>query len=167
MDDVQSKMDGALVRIRNTNMNSTAILAGIAIVGGMAVTLQGQFMGQMDRNIGTAESVFITYGIGAVFAGLMMLLLKGGTLSTAFTAVPSYTFISGILGLVIVASIGYTVPRLGVTTALTLVLVGQYFLAALLDNNGWFGTPIREIGFKQISGLLVILAGTYLVTSET
>ncbi len=148
-------------------MNSTAILAGIAIVGGMAVTLQGQFMGQMDRNIGTAESVFITYGIGAVFAGLMMLLLKGGTLSTAFTAVPSYTFISGILGLVIVASIGYTVPRLGVTTALTLVLVGQYFLAALLDNNGWFGTPIREIGFKQISGLLVILAGTYLVTSET
>ncbi len=148
-------------------MNSTAILAGIAIVGGMAVTLQGQFMGQMDRNIGTAESVFITYGIGAVFAGLMMLLLKGGTLSTAFTALPSYTFISGILGLVIVASIGYTVPRLGVTTALTLVLVGQYFLAALLDNNGWFGTPIREIGFKQISGLLVILAGTYLVTSET
>ena len=148
-------------------MNSTAILVGIALVGGMAVTLQGQFMGQMDRNIGTAESVFITYGIGAVLAGLMMLMLKGGALSMAFTAVPTYTFISGILGLIIVASIGYTVPRLGVTTALTLVLVGQYFLATLMDNNGWFGTPIREIGFKQISGLLVILVGTYLVTSET
>ena len=148
-------------------MNSTAILVGIALVGGMAVTLQGQFMGQMDRNIGTAESVFITYGIGAVLAGLMMLMLKGVALSTAFTAVPTYTFISGILGLIIVASIGYTVPRLGVTTALTLVLVGQYFLATLMDNNGWFGTPIREIGFKQISGLLVILVGTYLVTGET
>ena len=148
-------------------MNSTAVLVGIAMVGGMAVTLQGQFMGQMDRNIGTAESVFITYCIGAVIACLMMLLLKGGALSTAFTAVPSYTFVSGILGLIIVASIGYTVPRLGVTTALTLVLVGQYFLAALVDNNGWFGTAIREIGFKQISGLLVILAGAYLVTSET
>jgi transporter family-2 protein len=147
-------------------VNPTAILVAIALVGGMAVTLQGQFMGQMDRNIGTAESVFITYGIGAVFAGFMMLLLKGGALSTAFTAVPSYTLISGILGLIIIASIGYTVPRLGVTTALTLVLVGQYFLAALVDNNGWFGTPIREIGFKQISGLLVILAGAYLVTSE-
>jgi transporter family-2 protein len=148
-------------------VNSTVILVGIALVGGMAVALQGQFMGQMDRNIGTAESVFITYGIGAVIAGLMMLLLKGGALSTAFTAVPSYTFISGILGLIIVSSIGYTVPRLGVTAALTLVLVGQYFLATLIDSNGWFGTPIREIGFKQISGLLVILAGAYLVTSET
>jgi transporter family-2 protein len=147
-------------------VNSTAVLVGIALVGGMAVTLQGQFMGQMDRNIGTAESVFITYGIGAVFAGLIMLLLKGGALSTAFTAVPSYTFLSGILGLIIIASIGYTVPRLGVTTALTLILVGQYFLAALVDNNGWFGTPIREIGLKQISGLLVILAGAYLVTSD-
>jgi uncharacterized membrane protein YdcZ (DUF606 family) len=50
---------------------------------------------------------------------------------------------------------------------LTLVLVGQYVLATLLDNNGWFGSPIREIGFKQVSGLLVILVGTYLVSSET
>ena len=148
-------------------MNSTVILVGIALVGGMAVALQGQFMGQMDRNIGTAESVFITYCIGAVIACLMMLLLKGGALSTTFTAVPTYTFISGILGLIIVASVGYTVPRLGVTTALTFVIVGQYFLATLIDNNGWFGTPIREIGIKQISGLLVILVGTYLVTSET
>lgn len=147
-------------------MNSTAILVGIALVGGMAVTLQGQFMGQMDRNIGTIESVFITYGIGAVLAGLMMLMLKGGELSMAFTAVPTYTFLSGVLGLIIVASIGYTVPRLGLTIALTLVLVGQYFLATLMENNGWFGTPIREIGFKQIFGLLVILVGTYLVTSE-
>ncbi|MCP4046537.1 MAG: DMT family transporter [Gammaproteobacteria bacterium] len=119
----------------------------------------------MDRNIGTAESVFTTYGTGAVCAGLMMILLKGGALSTAYTAVPSYTFLSGILGLIIIASIGYTVPRLGVTTALTLVLVGQYFLAALVDSNGWFGTPIREIGFKQISGLLAILVGAYLVAS--
>ena len=148
-------------------MNSTAVLAGIAMVGGMAVALQGQFMGQMDRNIGTAESVFITYGIGFVIVGLLMLFLKGGALSTAFTAVPPYTFISGILGLIIVASIGYTVPRLGVTTALTLVLIGQFFLAALVDNNGWFGTPAREIGLKQVSGLLVILAGAYLVTSDT
>ena len=147
-------------------MNSTAILMGIALVGGMAITLQGQFMGQMDRNIGTAESVFITYGIGAVLAGLMMLMLKGGALSTAFTAVPTYTFISGILGLIIVASLGYTVPRLGVTTALTLVIVGQYFLATLMDNNGWFGTPIREIGFNQITGLVVILVGTFLVTTD-
>ena len=68
--------------------------------------------------------------------------------------------------MIIVASVGYPVPRLGVTTALTLVLVGQYFLATLMDNNGWFGTPIREIGLKQVSGLLVILAGAYLVTSD-
>jgi transporter family-2 protein len=51
-------------------VNSTAVLAGIAVVGGMAVTLQGQFMGQMDRNIGTVESAFITYGVGAVCVGL-------------------------------------------------------------------------------------------------
>ena len=34
----------------------------IAFAAGIAVTLQGQFMGLLDRTLGTRESVFITYG---------------------------------------------------------------------------------------------------------
>ena len=43
----------------------------LALVGGIAVTLQGQFMGIMDQGIGTRESVFITYAGG----GLMVTIL--------------------------------------------------------------------------------------------
>ncbi len=145
--------------------NTTTGLIMLALIGGMAVTIQGQFMGQMDRNIGTFESVFITYAIGALIAASVMLYLKGGSLATAWTAVPPYTFISGALGLIIVGTIGFTVPKLGITAAFTFILLGQFGLSALLDHFGAFGSTPRPIGLKQISGLLVIFAGTYLVTS--
>jgi transporter family-2 protein len=38
----------------------TVVLVILAVVGGVAATLQGQFMGLIDRGIGTIESVFIT-----------------------------------------------------------------------------------------------------------
>ena len=40
---------------------STVFLIFIAFVAGLAITLQGQFMGLMDRALGTKESIFITY----------------------------------------------------------------------------------------------------------
>ena len=39
---------------------STAALIFLALISGLAVTLQGQFMGLMDRALGTKESIFIT-----------------------------------------------------------------------------------------------------------
>ena len=44
---------------------STLFLIGIAVMAGVAVTLQAQFMGLMDRSLGTLTSVFITSGCSA------------------------------------------------------------------------------------------------------
>ena len=38
----------------------------IAIVAGLAVTLQSNFMGVMTQLMGARESVFITYGSGGL-----------------------------------------------------------------------------------------------------
>ena len=64
-------------------MGSTVILALIAAIGGIAVTLQAQFMGLMDEGIGTLESVFITYAGGGVLIALVMLVKRGGNLAAA------------------------------------------------------------------------------------
>jgi transporter family-2 protein len=93
-----------------------AVLVILAIIGGIAVALQGHFMGIMDQIIGSKESVFITYASGGVLAALMMIAARGGHLN-AWQNAPWYALTAGALGLVIVGMIGYTVPRLGLTTA--------------------------------------------------
>jgi transporter family-2 protein len=49
-----------------------SLLVLIAVIGGVAVTLQGQFMGLMDQGIGTRESVCITYVSGGILVALFM-----------------------------------------------------------------------------------------------
>ena len=58
----------------------TVLLIIVAIVGGMAITLQSQFMGLMDQSLGTKESVFITYVGGALVICMIVLATRGSNL---------------------------------------------------------------------------------------
>jgi transporter family-2 protein len=124
----------------------------LALLGGIAVTLQGQ-------------SVFITYAGGGLVITLLMLFLRGGNLRAA-TTVPWYALTAGLLGLVIVGTIGFTVPRLGLTSALTLVLAGQYIASVLIEQFGWFGAPVRPFEWTRLLGIFLLLLGVWLTTRK-
>jgi transporter family-2 protein len=135
----------------------------MAVICGVAVTLQGQFMGLMDQGIGTRESVFITYASGGVLVALFMLLAGGGNLR-AWQDVPWYALTAGVLGLVIVGTIGYTVPRLGLALAFTIIVASQFIVAALLDHFGWLGAAMRPLGWSQMAGIGLLIVGVWLMT---
>jgi transporter family-2 protein len=134
----------------------------IAAIGGIAVALQGQLMGSIDKQAGTLESVFVTYGGGGFLIGIIMILLRGGNLS-GLTQVPWYTLLSGPMGLILIAAIGFSVPRLGLVPAFTILVAAQFATAALIDQFGLFGAEIRPITLSRISGMLVMFLGIWLV----
>ena len=57
-------------------MTNYLLVIGVAVLGGIAVVLQAQFNSIMDKGMGTLESVFITYGIGGLLVGLLMLTFR-------------------------------------------------------------------------------------------
>ncbi|MCB0131981.1 MAG: DMT family transporter [Caldilineaceae bacterium] len=135
----------------------------VAVVGGIAVTLQSQFMGSMDQTMGTRESVFITYAGGGLLIALMMLLVwRGGNLA-AWRAVPPYAFLAGILGLIIVGSIGFVVPRLGLVTAFSIMLASQFISSAVVDHFGLLGAVARPLDGTRLAGVLVLCVGIWLI----
>lgn len=134
----------------------------IASISGVAITLQGQFMGLLDRTLGTRESVFVTYGSGGLLITLLMLANRGGNLRAA-SGLPWYAYTTGVLGLLIVGTIGYVVPRLGVARAFTLIVGAQFLMAALIDQFGWFGAAVRPIDLTRGLGLLIMMVGVWLV----
>ncbi len=141
---------------------STAFLIGIAIMGGVAIALQGQFMGLLDRNLGTIASVFITYVSGGLIIALLLIAFRGGNLKN-WQRVPWYALSTGILGLVIVGAIGYVVPRLGVAKGFTLTVASQFLIAALIDHFGFFGAVVRPMVMTRSVGLCLMLLGVWLV----
>lgn len=141
------------------------LLIGLAAFGGIAVALQAHFMGLMDSDLGTLESVFITYFSGGAVIGLIMLIQRGGNLS-AWQQTPWYALSSGALGLIIVGVIGYCSPRLGLVTAFTVLISAQFFVAAVLDHYGWMGAQVRPLDVSRLAGLLTIMVGIWLTLKK-
>lgn len=137
-------------------------LVGLATLAGVFVTLQSQFMGTMTKQIGAYESVFFTYAGGGVVITLLMVLLRGGNLG-AWRTLPWYVYTSGILGLLIVGSIGYTAARLGLVMTFTIIVGSQFLLAALLDHFGLLGAMMRPLDWTRVLGVVVLLVGVWLI----
>jgi transporter family-2 protein len=133
----------------------------IAAAGGMAVAIQAQFMGLMDRSIGNVEAVFITYCGGGVLIAGLMLMMRGGNLGE-WRSVPWYVLTSGIFGLVIVGSIGFSVPRLGLVASMTILVGVQLLTGAVLDHFGLLGAAPRPLDLSRIVGMGVLVGGMWL-----
>ncbi len=140
----------------------TAFHIFLASLAGLAIILQGQFMGLMDRALGTKESIFITYAGGGLIISLLMLATGGSNLKN-WHSVPWYAFSAGVLGLIIVGSIGYVVPRLGVAKGFTLIVATQFVVASLIDHYGFFGAVVRPMDLTRLLGLGLTLIGVWMV----
>lgn len=141
-------------------LSSPAVL--IAMIGGVAISLQSLFSGVIGSKVGVAESIFIVHAGGMLLAAVIIAFLRGGNLA-AWNTVPWYTFTAGFLGVVIVGSISYTVPRIGLASTLTLAVVAQLVVGAILDHFGLLGAVQRSFDLPRILGLAVLGVGTWLV----
>ena len=139
-----------------------ALLPFLALISGFAITLQAQFMGLLDKTLGTKESVVITYTSGGIIA-VLLALGTGGLNLKGSQSLPWYAYTTGALGLVIVGTIGYVVPRLGAARGLTLILASQFLLAALIDQFGLFAATPRPLDLSKYIGLGIMLGGVWLV----
>lgn len=137
-------------------------LVALAALCGISVTLQGQFMGTLTRELGTRESMFITYASGGLLISLILLASAGGDLR-AWRSVPPYALTTGLLGLIIVGTIGYVTSYLGLVSTFTIIVAVQFLLAALFDHFGWLNADLHPITLSRAIGILVLLLGVWLI----
>lgn len=140
---------------------SLFVVVLIAVLGGLAGSLQSQALGTMEQRVGTLASAFVTYGGGGLTVVVLMLLFQGTRLPE-LRELPWWTFGAGVMGLVIVASLGVSVARLGLGAGLTLFTGATLVLSALIEHFGWFGTA-RAIDAPRMFGIALVITGTWLV----
>ncbi len=140
---------------------STLVVVLMGLIGGLAGAIQSQFLGVMEERVGTLASTFVTYGGGGLAIGLLMVALRGGRFSD-LREIPWWAFTAGLMGLVVVASLGITVARLGLGAGLTLFTGATLILAAVIDNAGLFDDPHPLTG-RRLAGIALVVFGTWLV----
>ena len=134
------------------------ILVGLA--GGVAVGLQGPLASMISQRLGIFESVFIVH-LGGMLIALVPMLIYGSKLAQ-WRSVPWYALGAGIFGLIVIASISYMIPRVGVAAAVTSVVAGQLLVSAVLDHFGLLGAAVKPLDLTRILGLGVVMLGVWL-----
>ncbi len=143
-------------------MFETLLIVGIGFAGGVAVGAQASIAGSMGHRIGGAAGSLIVH-LGGALASLALLIARGGEGIREWRSLPWYMLGSGVFGLVLYLSLSQTIPRLGATTAITLVVVGQLVAGMLIDHFGLFAVQARSIDLQRVLASLLLLAGAGLM----
>jgi transporter family-2 protein len=67
------------------------------------------------------------------------------------------------MGLVIVGTISYTIPRLGLSKAFTIIVASQFLLASILDHYGLLGAVVRPMDLSRLAGMSLLVVGVWLI----
>jgi transporter family-2 protein len=134
----------------------------IGLIGGVGVGLQVPIAGAMGQRVGGIASSFIIHVSGAIFSGLF-LFLRGGEKIRDWNTLPWYMLMAGIFGLILYLTINVTLPRLGSTMMVSLIIVGQLMAGVVIDHFGLLGVATRHIDLPRAIGLAVLVLGAYLI----
>jgi len=138
------------------------VVIAIGLLGGVAVGLQSPLAGAIGKRVGGTASSFIIHLSGAIFSGIL-LLLEGGENIRGWVKLPWYMLSAGIFGLILYQTINVTLPRLGSTMMITLIIIGQLVVGIIIDHFGLFGVTMRHIDLTRILGVIALLIGGYLI----
>lgn len=140
------------------------VAASAAFVAGALVALQAPTNALLARAAGSpVNAALVSFAVGLAGLAVAALMLGARPNPAELRALPWYGWIGGLYGAVFVAVAAFAAPRIGVTFFLTVVIAGQLAMALLLDRSGAFGLPVQQISLTRIAGVLLVLAGAWLV----
>jgi len=149
-------------------MKNDLIYLALALITGALIPIQAATNAAFSKSIGnpsiTGLMVFI---VGLV--GMILFILISRTSFPApqqLVSAPLYSYLGGIIVATYVVMITILVPRIGVGTAIGLIVTGQIICAVIIDHFGLFNLPVRSINPTRISGVLVMIGGVYLVMKK-
>ena len=144
--------------------------AVVALLTGIAIATQSTLTSRVGAQIGDIKTGLLTNTLGGLAAGSLMLiwLIKEGphTWKLPTTAV-GITGISGLLGILIITGISFSLQRAGIAAGLATVIFGQLVLSTVIDTIGLGGTAPIPLSVTRILGLTITGIGVYLLLPKT
>jgi bacterial/archaeal transporter family-2 protein len=136
-------------------------IALLGLTAGAAVAVQ--FTVNAQLKIATNDPIWaalISFLVGSSALALGIIIQRRPLIDIATMATaPGWIWLGGVCGALYVCSAIVIVPRAGVAVLAGLVVTGQLLTALLLDNYGWFRTPVAPLSFTRGLGASLIVLG--------
>ncbi len=137
----------------------------LALSNGALLSLQQVTNAALGLRIGSVGSSVINHLVGALFAGLLLIIgFQTGRLN--ISGIPLLYFLGGALGVSTVAMGNYAIPRIGVVMTAILFTSSQLFTSSLIDHFGLLGAKHIPLTPSHAIGILLIIIGATLVFTK-
>jgi bacterial/archaeal transporter family-2 protein len=144
-------------------MKGNTIFTLLALITGALIPIQAATNATFSKSVGnpyvTALVVFLVGLIGVT----AFLFISGTALPTLnqLKAAPFYGYLGGVIVAVYVIMITLLVGRIGVASAIGLIVTGQILCAVVIDQFGLFGVTVKHIDLTRLFGVILLVAGVY------
>ena len=142
-----------------------SIIAGMGFIwcaiAGAAMSVQGVMNTRLGEGIGNMEANAFVQGTAFALAMIALLFWRQGSFS-ALGSVSRLYWLGGALGLVITLTVMLGIKSLGTTVAISIILMSQLLVAALIDAFGLMGSEKIAFGWNKFVGLAVMCGGMLL-----
>ena len=141
----------------------TGAAVALAVLAGLAGSVQVAVMGRFGARIGTVEALTFATAVQLLLAGLILLAVRQGTggLGGAFRS-PPWLWAGGLMGLLIVFTVTFAQPRIGATATIGILIAGQLAMGAAIDRFGLFGVDQIAISWPRAVGIGLLAVGAAL-----
>mgnify|MGYP004650942115 FL=1 len=133
----------------------------LSIIAGMAMSVQGVMNTRLGEGIGNMEANAFVQGTAFALAMIALLFWRQGSFA-ALGSVSRLYWLGGALGLVITLTVMLGIKSLGTTVAISIILISQLLVAALIDAFGLMGSEKIAFGWNKFVGLAVMCGGMLL-----
>lgn len=131
---------------------------------GVLAAIQPAVNASIARHVGSLGAAFLSLILSTVIIGVLLLVFGDpGRLSGIGSLKPEHV-LGGIAGAAIVAVSLMAVRSLGAGAVIALLVAAQVIVSVIADRFGWFGVHQIGIGVGRAAGVVLVIAGTLLVT---
>ncbi|HWB24761.1 MAG TPA: DMT family transporter [Chitinophagaceae bacterium] len=140
----------------------------LPVLAGIAITIQSGINAQLRAAINNPLlAAFISFLGGTITLALLLIFSKSVIPSfSVFSAVSWYKFTGGLLGVFVVTTALLSVQQIGASNMFVLIIAGQLITAVLMDSFGVLGLANSPITLQKVIGILLLVAGAYLVNKS-
>jgi transporter family-2 protein len=134
----------------------------MALVGG-CIALQAPINAGLGKSTGSFAAATVSFAVGTVLlAAIVVASGKAGGLPNA-AHVEWYYLLGGALGAAYVFSALVLVSEIGAGAVAAATVTGQLTTSVVLDRIGFLGLDQEPVTATRLLGVVLLLAGTYLV----
>ncbi|WP_144113264.1 DMT family transporter [Paraburkholderia sp. BCC1886] len=127
----------------------------LVVASGAVLCAQSAINGRLGSTVGVLESAWLTFTLGALITFVIAFFTEGPHALTVFS-VPRWQMTGAFFGVIYMLVIVFAMPRVGTAAATVAVISGQLLMSLLIDNFGWLGNTVIELGTRRYVAIALL-----------